>query len=619
MSNPHSKQPYNEATPALDESSDEELPSVSQQASVTSVPVRNKSPTPSFKSSSSSKRLSTKPELQRKGSTSSTTSTGSKLAQGLSKLSISSTAKTLAVDQDGDVIMSTNDDNDRGVRARNPDPYSGGAKDLERFLTQCRIYFLIKQKEFKNEQTQVLFSGGHLSGPAADWFSPLIRDLAAGATKPETQRIFNKYANFERALEQLYGNRDKQKVALRNLRQLRQTGSASQYTATFRRYALDTGLNEVGLREAYYNGLKENIKDEISRGTEPDDINELIERVITLDERFFERSLEKGRGNFQYKGNYSGGYGDYSNKPTKPYYGPQPMDLSATRGPLSKKDRDHRMQNNLCLYCGKPGHRARECKAKQRAGNTLNATRNQDEFEDYNDDGNDGPPQYLRASHTGPAYKGKGKDTEPKHGNTWESKRTKISQGETAVSDHACLSWTGCYNDSCLIHLGDKQGSGYYPRQRGRGRQRSPSPETASSASTTDKVPANEETSNIDDSNIRWNPDAAYVNRDANRIMTPDKMVYYTELSNGKAMILRRKAYPEETEDLVGNIGTQWIDIDNCVVIPRPKDDAARQGNHERRRSSSLPPNLKCETDLQPPEELIYTPTSSLTSNEQEL
>ena len=37
-----------------------------------------------------------------------------------------------------------------------------------------------------------------------------------------------------------------------------------------------------------------------------------------------------------------------------------PMDLSTSRGPrkpLTPEERKYRFDNNLCLYCGKPGHR----------------------------------------------------------------------------------------------------------------------------------------------------------------------------------------------------------------------------------------------------------------------
>ncbi|EIW67533.1 hypothetical protein TREMEDRAFT_64120 [Tremella mesenterica DSM 1558] len=50
---------------------------------------------------------------------------------------------------------------------------------------------------------------------------------------------------------------------------------------------------------------------------------------------------------------------------------PTPMEIDATQahqtyGPLSQAEREHRMKNNLCNYCGKPGHKAFECRAAQR-------------------------------------------------------------------------------------------------------------------------------------------------------------------------------------------------------------------------------------------------------------
>jgi hypothetical protein len=33
------------------------------------------------------------------------------------------------------------------------------------------------------------------------------------------------------------------------------------------------------------------------------------------------------------------------------------------RGKLTPEERKHRMDNNLCLYCGKPGHKAQDCQA----------------------------------------------------------------------------------------------------------------------------------------------------------------------------------------------------------------------------------------------------------------
>ena len=43
----------------------------------------------------------------------------------------------------------------------------------------------------------------------------------------------------------------------------------------------------------------------------------------------------------------------------------QPPDRA--KGRLTKEERDHRFKNNLCLYCGKPGHILKECFAKTQA------------------------------------------------------------------------------------------------------------------------------------------------------------------------------------------------------------------------------------------------------------
>lgn len=45
-------------------------------------------------------------------------------------------------------------------------------------------------------------------------------------------------------------------------------------------------------------------------------------------------------------------------------------------------------------------------------------------------------------------------------------------------SNHACLSWTACYEDDCQIHISEKEGSGWYPkRPRKPKRQQQPTQE----------------------------------------------------------------------------------------------------------------------------------------------
>lgn len=350
---------------------------------------------------------------------------------------------------------------DNGIKPKNPDTYSGGTKDLERYLSQCQLYFLLKKEGFKTNSDKVLFAGSHLRGPAADWFAPFIRDLSKGQrARQETQTIFSNYANFEAALEQLYGSRNKQRTAVRQMQQLKQTGPASQYTATFRRLAMDSEWDNTALTTMYYSGLKDTIKDELSRGEQPDTLSELIDKVITIDERLFERQMERTRPGTS-----------YGSRQNKPYYGPQPMDLSATRGPLTKRDREHRMKNNLCLYCGKPGHRARECNANgKRQMPAIAATRNHNSYDSHEDyDYNNGPPQYLKATRSKPIPSWVKQMSEMSSTNDrcneWlssmnseNSEPDSVPKWKGAISrdkkhkDHRKLLWSACFHKDCMPH-----------------------------------------------------------------------------------------------------------------------------------------------------------------------
>ena len=40
---------------------------------------------------------------------------------------------------------------------------------------------------------------------------------------------------------------------------------------------------------------------------------------------------------------------------------------TSPRGPLTTKERQHRIEKSLCLYYSEPGHLARDCEKKKRA------------------------------------------------------------------------------------------------------------------------------------------------------------------------------------------------------------------------------------------------------------
>lgn len=49
--------------------------------------------------------------------------------------------------------------------------------------------------------------------------------------------------------------------------------------------------------------------------------------------------------------------------------------------------------------------------------------------------------------------------------NTEYSTPPELSPEPTEEEKHACLNWTACYKDECLIHLSEKMGANWFPKK----------------------------------------------------------------------------------------------------------------------------------------------------------
>ena len=62
------------------------------------------------------------------------------------------------------------------VKTRPPEPFDGTQSKLQGFLTQLELYIQINREKLSYEADKVLFITIYLSGPAFDWFKPIVWD-----------------------------------------------------------------------------------------------------------------------------------------------------------------------------------------------------------------------------------------------------------------------------------------------------------------------------------------------------------------------------------------------------------------------------------------------------------
>ena len=178
-----------------------------------------------------------------------------------------------------------------------PEKFTGKPGRLRGWLTEMRIYLLYNNESLPGQSDKVLAASTCLGGSAFDWFEPRVREYLESAPderSAETDNMFRSYDYFTKELSKVFGDVDEKKTATRRLMQLKQTGSASTYTAEFRKQMSKLDWDDEALMAQYHQGLKPFLKQELLRKDEPDTLPELIELAVKIDNRFYEAKLSTG-------------------------------------------------------------------------------------------------------------------------------------------------------------------------------------------------------------------------------------------------------------------------------------------------------------------------------------
>ncbi|KAF5496787.1 Retrotransposon-like protein 1 [Colletotrichum aenigma] len=150
---------------------------------------------------------------------------------------------------------------------------------------------------FQNETERVVHAATFLRGRALAWFEPLQQEWLDNPVEKYSQEvkdIFFSFAGYVKALQSLFLEPNEKRQAERDLAHLRQTKSTSLYAAEFQRIASQLDMTNESKVFAFYQGLKDDVKDEMAKVDEPPSFRDYVEHAVKIDNRLFERRKEKG-------------------------------------------------------------------------------------------------------------------------------------------------------------------------------------------------------------------------------------------------------------------------------------------------------------------------------------
>ncbi|KAM0721483.1 hypothetical protein Q7P37_002407 [Cladosporium fusiforme] len=149
---------------------------------------------------------------------------------------------------------------------------------VTKWLQNVHLEDILNADKLETNRKQLLFITSYLRGPAYEWILPHLED-------------FLEHPKFE---------------DLKNTTKVIMAGKAAFFTelqTEFLTQVVKTNWDDQAIASHFYRGLKDPIKDEIARReTRPATAREMYEVAMKIDERIYERQMEKRGGNF-YCGN----------------------------------------------------------------------------------------------------------------------------------------------------------------------------------------------------------------------------------------------------------------------------------------------------------------------------
>ncbi|KAI2645110.1 Transposon Tf2-9 polyprotein [Labeo rohita] len=212
-----------------------------------------------------------------------------------------------------------------------PEKFDGTAARCKGFLLQCSLFVDQQPHLYPTDEGKIAFVCSLLTGKALDWATAVWR--LDRPTFPSLKGFSNLAPRVGEAGEEI--------MALRQGRR-----SAADYALTFRTLAAQSGWNDGPLKLHYRKGLNSDLQLELACRDEDLTLEQYIDLSIRVDNVMRARRSTRHLPSLPLS----------TASPEAPS---EPMQLGATR--LSLEERERRLRNNLCLYCGQAGHIRANC------------------------------------------------------------------------------------------------------------------------------------------------------------------------------------------------------------------------------------------------------------------
>ncbi|KAI2658160.1 Transposon Tf2-6 polyprotein [Labeo rohita] len=219
-----------------------------------------------------------------------------------------------------------------------PEKFDGTAAKCKGFLLQCTLFVNQQPNLYASEESKIAFVCSLLTGKALEW-ATAVWDLG--------HSTYPTFATFLRSFKEVFQPTPDSSEAEEQIVSLRQgRRPAADYALEFCTLAAHSGWNDAPLKLHYRKGLNPDLQVELACRDESLSLSQYIDLSIRVD------NVMRAR------------------RPARPFTmplpspppvasGSEPMQIGTTR--LTIEERERRIRNRLCLYCGEAGHIRATC------------------------------------------------------------------------------------------------------------------------------------------------------------------------------------------------------------------------------------------------------------------